>query len=136
MHRHHRISPFPDDDGMRAEDDDGELARTRRTIRDRARVAASLSRGSRDLVDDGTAKGTRAVARDARDARAAGGVVEASTRARGGERGEEETTMLEIQRAVFEALSAMRETQQRMNGKLSWISRSLPKISTTPWRTT
>ena len=36
--------------------------------------------------------------------------------------------MLEIQRAVFEALSAMRETQQRMNGKLSWISRSLPKI--------
>lgn len=128
MHRIIASHSFPDDDGMRAEDDDGELARTRRTIRDRARVAASLSRGSRDLVDDGTAKGTRAVARDARDARAAGGVVEASTRARGGERGEEETTMLEIQRAVFEALSAMRETQQRMNGKLSWISRSLPKI--------
>lgn len=51
-----------------------------------------------------------------------------SSRARSNARGEDAATMLEIQRAVFEALSAMRETQQRMNGKLSWISRSLPKI--------
>ncbi len=113
---------------MRDEDDDGELARTRRTIRDRARLRASLSRAPRDLVDDGNTKGTHAVAVDANAPRAAGAFVEASMHARARERGEEETTMLEIQRAVFEALSAMRETQQRMNGKLSWISRSLPKI--------
>ena len=93
-----------------------------------ARASPRLSRADRAISSTMGPRKGRARSRETRETREPRGVVEASTRARGGERGEEETTMLEIQRAVFEALSAMRETQQRMNGKLSWISRSLPKI--------
>ena len=35
---------------------------------------------------------------------------------------------MDAQRAVLEALTAMQETQIRMNGKLAWLARSVPKI--------
>lgn len=113
---------------MRGGDDATELASTRRAIRDRARLAASRSRALGVVDDEGGREDDDGdgVGDDA--ARAAGVSVGGSSRARVNARGEDAATMLEIQRAVFEALSAMRETQQRMNGKLSWISRSLPKI--------
>lgn len=111
---------------MRGGDDATELASTRRAIRDRARLAASRSRALGVVDDEGGREDDDDGVDDA--ARAAGVSVGGSSRARVHARGEDAATMLEIQRAVFEALSAMRETQQRMNGKLSWISRSLPKI--------
>ena len=38
------------------------------------------------------------------------------------------TTSVEVTRAVLEALTAMQDTQVRMNSKLAWIARSLPKV--------
>ena len=97
--------------------DDAYDARRRTAIRDRARAAATRSVLGDDagaLEDEFNAKlsattTTTAAAMDAR--------------------GEEEYADGDaIQRAMLETLAAMQEMQVRMNGKLAWISRSLPKI--------
>ena len=41
---------------------------------------------------------------------------------------DDDATTREIQRAMLDTLRALQEAQVRMNGKLSWISRSIPKI--------
>lgn len=95
--------------------DDAYDARRRTAIRDRARAAATRSTlGKGDdggaFEDEFNAKlaTTTTTAMDAREEEYADGET--------------------IQRAMLETLTAMQEMQVRMNGKLAWISRSLPKI--------
>ena len=94
--------------------DDAYDARRRTAIRDRARAAATRSTlGKGDdggaFEDEFNAKlaTTTTTAMDAREEEYADGET--------------------IQRAMLETLMAMQEMQVRMNGKLAWISRSLPK---------
>ena len=49
----------------------------------------------------------------------------------GGGRGRDDAMTrrdMDVTRAVLEALTAMQDTQARMNSKLAWITRSLPKV--------
>ena len=88
---------------------------SRSDVRERARVAAMTLASRVDLerrvVDDDED--------DDRDMRA---------RVASRTEDEDDATLREISRATLETLRAMQEAQVRMNGKLAWISRSLPKI--------
>ena len=102
--------------GMRDEYgvDDAYDAKRRTAIRDRARAAAT-----RSVVDDAGALEDEFNAK----------LLATATTATMDARGEEEYADRDaIQRAMLETLTAMQEMQVRMNGKLAWISRSLPKI--------
>ena len=91
-------------------DDAVDVAR-RRAARDRAREAATKAT-IRDVArDDARARATARGRRDGDD----------------GDGARRDATM-DAQRAVLEALTAMQETQIRMNGKLAWLARSVPKI--------
>ena len=99
--------------------DDAYDARRRTAIRDRARAAATRSVLGDDagaLEDEFNAKLLATTATP----------TTTTMNARGEEEYAEDGDA--IQRAMLETLAAMQEMQVRMNGKLAWISRSLPKI--------
>ena len=91
--------------------DDALALDRRRAVRDRAREAATKTAIHGAAFDgDARARATTTTRRDDDD----------DARRR--------ETSMDVQRAVLETLTAMQETQIRMNGKLAWISRSVPKI--------
>jgi hypothetical protein len=101
--------------------DDAYDARRRTAIRDRARAAATrsvLGDAAGALEDEFNAKLLATTATAA--------TTTTTMNARGEEEYAEDGDA--IQRAMLETLAAMQEMQVRMNGKLAWISRSLPKI--------
>jgi len=110
--------------------DDADHTRTARAgaIRERARRAAALSATFNTVTvgshqDDGLDADAGHGLDDDDDARGGGGG--------GGVRDDDDARArrdMDVTRAVLEALTAMQDTQTRMNSKLAWITRSLPKV--------
>ena len=108
-----------------ADTDDARIARAG-AIRERARRAAALSAtfNTATTLNDVDAYHQDDDDDDGGDDGGGGGDG-------GGGRGRDDAMTrrdMDVTRAVLEALTAMQDTQARMNSKLAWITRSLPKV--------
>lgn len=107
--------------------DDADDARTARAgaIRERARRAAALSA----TINTTTVKHAHHDDYDYDYDDDGGGDDDAYIDGRGRDRGRDDARRdADVTRAVLEALTAMQDMQVRMNSKLAWITRSLPKV--------
>ena len=108
-----------------ADTDDARIARAG-AIRERARRAAALSATFNTAT---TLNNVDAYHQD--DDGDDGGDDDGDDDGDGGGRGRDDAMTrrdMDVTRAVLEALTAMQDTQARMNSKLAWITRSLPKV--------
>jgi hypothetical protein len=108
-----------------ADTDDARIARAG-AIRERARRAAALSATFNTAT---TLNNVDAYHQDDDDDD--GGDDGGGGGDGGGGRGRDDAMTrrdMDVTRAVLEALTAMQDTQARMNSKLAWITRSLPKV--------